>query len=88
MPSVRVDALSDADLHLALYRCYELHYRKYGSGSAVGMHSALFADTRTALGLDSAYGAYVDELPGPTLATVKLVSIFESQWRELHAQQG
>jgi len=27
MPSVTVDALSDDDLHLALYCCYELHYR-------------------------------------------------------------
>src|SRR5471030_2536914 len=27
MPSVTMDALSDDDLHLALYCCYELHYR-------------------------------------------------------------
>src|SRR5665213_2549864 len=27
MPSVTVNALSDDDLHLALYCCYELHYR-------------------------------------------------------------
>src|ERR1019366_6553770 len=75
--------LSDDDLHLALYCCYELHYRKYGSGSVVGMHSTLIADTMTALGLDSAYGAYVDELPGPTLATVNLVSVFglHRRWR-------
>ena len=61
----------------------EIQYDEYGSGSAVGMHSTLFADTMTALGLDSAYGAYVDDLPGPTLATVKLVSMFglHRRWR-------
>jgi hypothetical protein len=61
----------------------EIQYDEYGSGSAVGMHATLFADTMTALGLDSTYGAYVDELPGPTLATVNLVSMFglHRRWR-------
>jgi hypothetical protein len=61
----------------------EIQYDEYGSGSAVGMHSTLFADTMVALGLDSTYGAYVDELPGPTLATVNLVSMFglHRRWR-------
>jgi Iron-containing redox enzyme len=164
MPPVAVDALSDDDLHLALYCCYELHYRglagvdpewewdpallgfraelegallrrlhdeigpsaclgdvgsaldeliaaasgpslstfaiprlwgeakaamveiqydEYGSGRAAGMHSTLFADTMTNLGLDSTYGAYLDKLPGPTLATVNLASLFglHRRWR-------
>jgi hypothetical protein len=61
----------------------EIQYDEYGSGSVVGMHSTLFADTMTALGLDSAYGAYIDEFPGPTLATVNLVSMFglHRSWR-------
>jgi hypothetical protein len=61
----------------------EIQYDDYGSGSAVGRRSTLFADTMTVLGLDSAYGAYLDELPGPTLATVNLVSMFglHRRWR-------
>lgn len=61
----------------------EIQYDEYGSGSARGMHSSLFAETMTALGLDSTYGAYLDKLPGPTLATVNLVSIFglHRRWR-------
>jgi hypothetical protein len=61
----------------------EIQYDEYGAGSARSMHSTLFADTMNALGLDSTYGAYVDELPGPTLATVNLVSMFglHRRWR-------
>jgi hypothetical protein len=40
------------------------------------MHSSLFATTMEALGLDAAYGTYVDLLPGATLATVNLMSLF------------
>jgi hypothetical protein len=39
-------------------------------------HADLFASTMSALGLDATYGAYVDRLPGVTLATVNLVSLF------------
>jgi hypothetical protein len=35
----------------------------------------------TALELDPSYGAYVDRLPGVTLATVNLVSMFGLHWR-------
>jgi hypothetical protein len=61
----------------------EIQYDEYGSGRAAGMHSTLFADTLTALGLDSTYGAYLDKLPGPTLATVNLASMFglHRRWR-------
>ncbi len=48
---------------------------EYGNGDPASMHSALFADTMAALDLDPAYGAYLDDLPGPTLATVNLVSM-------------
>ena len=40
------------------------------------MHSSLFADAMTALGLDPAYGAYLDCLPAVTLATTNLISMF------------
>ena len=47
------------------------------------MHSSLFADTMTALGLDPSNGSYVEILPGITLATVNLVSMFalHRRWR-------
>jgi hypothetical protein len=61
----------------------EIQYDEYGSGRATEMHSALFATTMTALGLDPSYGAYVDRLPGVTLATVNLISLFalHRRWR-------
>ena len=40
------------------------------------MHARLFANTMEALGLDSTYGAYLDAIPGVTLATVNLMSLF------------
>lgn len=54
----------------------EVQADEYGSGRADRMHSALFAQTMRALGLDDAYGAYVGRLPGVTLATVNLISMF------------
>ena len=39
------------------------------------MHARLFADAMDALGLDARYGAYLDLLPGVTLATVNLMSL-------------
>jgi hypothetical protein len=49
---------------------------EYGGGVPEGMHSSLFADALTALGLDPTYGAYIDRLPGVTLATTNLISMF------------
>jgi hypothetical protein len=61
----------------------EIQYDEYGSGCAADMHSTLFAATMTALDLNPAYGAYLDRLPGPTLATVNLASLFglHRRWR-------
>jgi hypothetical protein len=52
----------------------EIQYDEYGSGRPERMHSRLFADSMEALGLDSAYGAHVELIPGLTLATVNLMS--------------
>jgi hypothetical protein len=52
----------------------EIQADEYGSGDPHRAHSAMFARTMDALGLDSSYGAYIDALPGPTLATVNLIS--------------
>lgn len=61
----------------------EIQMDEYGSGDATRMHSKLFADTMDALELDSRYGAYLDDLPGVTLATVNLMSMFglHRRWR-------
>jgi hypothetical protein len=61
----------------------EIQHDEYGSGVAGEMHSALFATTMSALGLNPTYGAYLDQLPGVTLATVNLVSMFglHRRWR-------
>jgi hypothetical protein len=54
----------------------EIQADEYGGGVAAEMHASLFAQTMTALGLDPSYGAYLDRIPGVTLATVNLVSMF------------
>jgi hypothetical protein len=61
----------------------EIQADEYGSGRAERIHAALFADELEQLGLDPAYGAYVDVVPGVTLATVNLMSLFglHRRWR-------
>jgi hypothetical protein len=56
---------------------------EYGNGRADRVHAQLFADTMEELGLDPRYGAYVDRLPGVTLATVNLMSYLglHRRWR-------
>lgn len=52
----------------------EIQFDEYGSGDPERIHAVLFARAMDALGLDSTYGAYLDRLPGITLATVNLIS--------------
>jgi len=61
----------------------EIQADEYGGGQAERIHAQLFADELAALGLDPAYGAYLDRLPGATLATVNLMSFFglHRRWR-------
>jgi hypothetical protein len=61
----------------------EIQADEYGDGVERDMHQTLFGVTMRALGLDVRYGAYVDLLPGATLATVNLVSFFglHRRWR-------
>ena len=54
----------------------EIQADEYGGGRADRIHSTLFAKSMAALGLDSTYGAWIDALPGVTLATVNLMSMF------------
>ena len=84
--------LKEADPHTwALPRLYgapkaamvEIQFDEYGRGVEADMHSSLFVVTMESLGLDTAYGAYLDVLPGVTLATTNLVSMFglHRRWR-------
>lgn len=68
------------DAKAALVR---LQADEYGNGVTRSMHAELFAATMAALGLDPTYGAYLADLPGSTLATVNLISLFglHRAWR-------
>jgi Iron-containing redox enzyme len=61
----------------------EVQADEYGGGRPERVHAELFAVTMQELGLDRTYGAYVDRLPGVTLATVNLMSLFglHRRWR-------
>ncbi len=61
----------------------EIQRGEYGDGRPEGVHATLFANTMRALGLNPAYGQYLDLIPGITLATVNLISLFglHRRWR-------
>src|SRR3954454_24787350 len=53
----------------------EIQADEYGGGRADRIHAELFARSLRALGLEDAYGAYLDLIPAVTLATVNLMSL-------------
>lgn len=61
----------------------DIQVGEYGDGIASDVHAELFADTMRELGLDATYGAYLDRIPGVTLSTVNLMSMFglHRRWR-------
>jgi hypothetical protein len=61
----------------------EIQTDEYGSGEPKRMHASLFAQTMRAMGLDDSYLSYLERIPGVTLATVNLVSMFglHRRWR-------
>ena len=61
----------------------EVQADEYGGGRPERIHAELFAVTMEELGLDRTYGAYLDHLPGVTLATVNLMSLLglHRRWR-------
>jgi hypothetical protein len=61
----------------------QIQFDEYGGGDSGWMHSTLFAHAMQGLGLDPTYGAYLDRIPGVTLATVNLMSFFglHRRWR-------
>ena len=52
-----------------------VEYDEYGAGDPSRMHSVLFADMMTELGLTDTYGGYVEAVPGATLAEVNFMSL-------------
>jgi hypothetical protein len=60
----------------------EIQADEYGEGRPDQIHAQLFARSMEALDLDSTYGAYLDKIPGVTLATVNLMS-----WMGLHRRR-
>jgi hypothetical protein len=61
----------------------EIQSDEYGAGDPAAVHATLFGDTMDALGLDRRYGAYLDQVPGVTLSTTNLISLFglHRRWR-------
>jgi hypothetical protein len=66
----------------------EIQFDEYGEGRLDRMHSTLFAGTLRSLDLDDSYGAYVDNVPASTLATVNVISLFGLQRRLRGALMG
>lgn len=77
--------LKEADPHsFALPRLWgrpksamvEIQIDEYGGGRPDRIHADLYATMMRELGLTGDYGAYLDLIPGTTLATVNLASLF------------
>ncbi|NUS10571.1 MAG: iron-containing redox enzyme family protein [Streptomyces sp.] len=52
-----------------------IEYDEFGAGRADRVHARLFADLMADLGLDPAYGRYLDRAPAEMLAVVDLMSL-------------
>jgi hypothetical protein len=66
----------------------EIQADEYGGGRLERVHAELFARSMKAVGLDPSYGAYLDRIPGVTLATVNLMSLCGLHRRLLGAIVG
>jgi hypothetical protein len=66
----------------------EIQSGEYGDGAERDVHQNLYAVTMSMLGLDHRYGVYLDLLPGVTLSTVNLVSLFGLHRKWLPAMVG
>lgn len=54
----------------------EIQADEYGGGRSGHMHSELFARTMEGLELDASFGAYINQIPAITLASVNTMSLF------------
>ena len=66
----------------------EIQRGEYGDGEERDVHHHLYALTLSLMGLDTRYGFYVPQLPGVTLATVNLVSLFGLHRKYVPAMVG
>jgi hypothetical protein len=66
----------------------EIQADEYGGGVEQDIHAELYALSMERLGLSSAYNAYLEAIPGVSLATVNLVSMFGLHRRWLGALTG
>jgi hypothetical protein len=60
-----------------------VEFDEYGGGRGEAMHARLFADLMAELELDTSYGAYLDAVPAPMLASVNFMSLcgLHRRWR-------
>lgn len=66
----------------------EIQSDEYGAGRPERMHAAIFARTMRGAGLDAAYGAYLDAVPAPVLASQNAMTMFGLNRRLLGAIVG
>jgi len=66
----------------------EIQSDEYGGGRPERVHAQMFADAMLGAGLDDAYGAYVDQVPAVTLASLNMMSMFGLHRRLLGAIVG
>ncbi|HEU4512161.1 MAG TPA: iron-containing redox enzyme family protein [Nocardioidaceae bacterium] len=66
----------------------ELQYDEYGGGRPERLHATMFGDSMEGTGLDRTYGAYLDRVPGYTLANNNVMSLFGLHRRLRGAAMG
>ncbi|WP_083362505.1 iron-containing redox enzyme family protein [Microterricola viridarii] len=54
----------------------EIQADEYGQGRANNVHAAVYAATMRSVGLDDSYGAYLNDVPAITLASLNLMTMF------------
>ncbi|RWZ59297.1 iron-containing redox enzyme family protein [Labedella populi] len=54
----------------------EIQSDEYGAGRPERQHAAIFARTIEGVGLDATYGAYLDDIPAITFASLNVMSMF------------
>lgn len=66
----------------------EIQADEYGGGRPERVHATIFAASMRGAGLDDTYGAYVDDVPAVTLASLNTMSMFGLNRRLLGAIVG
>src|SRR4051812_16322893 len=66
----------------------ELQYDEFGGGRPERLHQTMYAQTLAAAGLDSGYGAYINDVSAISLAAANVMSLFELNRRLLAAGVG